>query len=70
MNENHKRMKTTVSFLESKGFRWNGQDEESVYLSRKRGSTTIMAQVDCFDGQTVTVNGKTLKEYMAWLNII
>jgi hypothetical protein len=54
-----------VTALEKKGFRWNAQDSETVYLSRKRGAFTFYAQVDCFDGETVTVNGSTLKEFLA-----
>lgn len=26
-----------------------------------------MAQVDCFDGEDVTVNGMTLEDYIEWL---
>lgn len=67
MNENHLAMKATVATLEKKGFRWSAQDEESVYLSRKRGCQHVMAQVDCFDGEDVTVNGMTLEDYIEWL---
>lgn len=58
---------STVASLEKKGFRWTQQDNQTVYLSRKRGCQTVMAQVDCYDGATVTVNGKTLASYLAWL---
>jgi hypothetical protein len=54
-----------VSKLEKKGYHWNAQDDESVYLSRKRGASTFYAQVDCYDGETVTVNGGTLQEFLA-----
>ena len=67
MNENYKAMQSAISTLEKKGFRWNAQDDESVYLSRKRGCQTVLAQVDCFDGAAVTVNGMTLAGYLQWL---
>lgn len=53
-----------VSKLEKKGYRWNAQDDESVFMSRKRGASTFYAQVD-YDGETVTVNGGTLQEFLA-----
>ena len=55
----------TVKALEKKGFRWDGEDDESVFMSRKRGASTNYAQVDCFDGETITVNGETLAGFLA-----
>lgn len=53
-----------VSKLEKKGFRWNSEDEESVFMSRKRGASTVYAQVDCFDGETVTINGESPSDWI------
>ena len=68
MNANHEAMKPTVAKLEKKGFRWNHQDSESVYLSKKTTRySTFYAQVDCYDGKTVTVNGMSLEDFLASL---
>ena len=67
MNANHTAMQSTLNSLERKGFKWRGQDSESIYLSKGKGFQTLHAQVDCFDGVNVTVNGDTLKDFIEWL---
>ena len=64
MSANHTAADSTVSALSRKGFKVNSTDSETFYMSRKRGALTNYAQVDCYDGLTVTVNGMSLADFL------
>ena len=54
----------TVDKLVALGFYVNKVDSDgSAMMLRKQGPSTRYAEVECFDGKTVTVNGVSFEAY-------